>query len=167
MKAFYKAAVCFFLFLGMGVWTFPQTPQARMRNRDRLRENINMLRLLRMTQTLDLSEEQAAAIFPTVNKIEKEKAELQRQLNRTLQDLRMSLRTAETDESEILERVEKVMAIRAGIREKDVEIEDFLFSNLTPVQRGRYLIFVVDFFRGLGENLNRLRDVRKKTNERS
>lgn len=167
MKAFYKTAVCFLLFMGMGVWTFPQTPQARMQNRDRLRENINMLRLLRMTQTLDLSEEQAAAIFPAVNKIEKEKAELQRQLNRTLRDLRMSLRTAETDESEILERVEKVMAIRAGIREKDEEIEDFLFSNLTPVQRGRYLIFVVDFFRGLGENLNRLRDVRKKTNERS
>ncbi len=40
----------------------------------RVRENLATLRLIRMTQALDLTEEQTSRIYPFINKIEKGKA---------------------------------------------------------------------------------------------
>ena len=55
------------------------------------RENIITLMLLRMTQVLDLNEEQAAQLFPVVNRIEKEKFALNRQIGERMRDLRSLL----------------------------------------------------------------------------
>ncbi len=126
--------------------------------RQRLRENINVLRLMRMTQALDLTEGQTSKIYPVFNRIEKEKTRLQRQLSDGLRILRTMLRQTPLQEEEILRAVENLRDLQAMIREKDAEFESFLDDILTPVQKGRYLLFLVDFYRGLGENLEKLRE---------
>ena len=54
----------------------------------RVRENLATLRLLRLTQALDLTEEQTSRIFPFINKIEKEKIGIQRQMSARYPELR-------------------------------------------------------------------------------
>jgi len=54
-------------------------------NRQRLRENLATLRLLRLTKALDLSEEQAAKVFPAVNRLEREKMKIQRDMTADIQ----------------------------------------------------------------------------------
>lgn len=123
----------------------------------RARENIHRLRLLRMTEALELSEQQTAAIYPSASRIEKEKGEILRRLNSGMQDLRKRLNADTPDEAGIADLVAGLKELRTGLLAKDKEFEDFLDSQLTPLQKAKYLIFSADFNRGLGEQLNRAR----------
>jgi len=126
-------------------------------NRQRVRENLATLRLLRLTQALDLSEDQAAKIFPTVNKIEKEKLQLQRSMSADIRDLRQILLAPSLQEAEIEAKVTKIREGQKLVREKDAEIEFFLEKSLTTVQKAKYVLFQIEFFRLMEQTLDRLR----------
>ncbi|MBN2206916.1 MAG: hypothetical protein JW742_05885 [Candidatus Aminicenantes bacterium] len=141
--------------LGASFAAAAPAPQAR--SRERIRENLLTLRLLRMTQALDLTEEQSAMIFPAVNRIEKEKLGLLRRLSPEIEGLREAVRSPEPDEADILARADRVRELRDAVKAKDDELEAFLEAGLTPVQRAKYLLFSVDFYRGIGQILERTR----------
>jgi len=146
--------------LGMWVMAAPRqgTPQARAR----VRANISTLKLLRMTEVLELTEDQTAKLFPALTKIDKEKAELQRRMGVEIFDLRAALEKEQVQDADVLARVQRIRDIRDSVKRKDDEFDAVLGANLTPVQKGRYLIFLVDFARGLGEKLNQARQGRDK-----
>jgi Spy/CpxP family protein refolding chaperone len=148
--------------LALPTWAAARPLQGDPQTRARLRENINTLRLLRMTEALDLTEAQTARLFPALNRIEKEKAELQRRMGVEIRDLRAALDKNPVQDADILVLVRRVKEIRQSVQQKDEELEALLDENLTPVQKGRYVIFLVDFARGLGEKLNRVRQIRGK-----
>jgi CRISPR/Cas system CSM-associated protein Csm2 small subunit len=163
----YASAACLVFILAFGPWfpargSQPGDPQ----NRQRLRENISNLYLLRLTRALELTEEQTAKLYPFLTRVEKEKAGLQRQLGLDLRDLRAELANSPAGEERVLGLVARIKEARRSIRQKDDEVEDVLDGVLTPVQKARYLIFTVDFLRSIGENLERARGLRapkKKT----
>ncbi len=123
----------------------------------RVRENLATLRLLRMTQALDLSEDQTAVIFPFINKIEKEKLSLQRQMTADIQELRRTLAGGEPQEAAVLPLVERIRAGQGRIKGLDADSEAFLEKQLTPIQRGKYVIFQIDFYRMLEQAVTDLR----------
>lgn len=125
----------------------------------RLGENLIVLRLLRMTKALDLTEEQAAKIFPVANRIEKEKMELNRQLNQEIRELRSLLQNQELEETKIKEKVLKIKNLRESIRSKEEEFESFLEKNLTIGQQAKYILFNIDFAQFLSRNLERIRNL--------
>ncbi len=132
-------------------------PGAGPRARE-IRRNIHTLRLVRMTEALELTEEQTARIFPELSRVEKEKAALQQRIADRIRDLRGLLeKPMEGDEAGLLAAVREVRGWREDIARKDAEIEVFLDAELSPVQKARYILFSVDFYRRLGERLDRLR----------
>lgn len=134
-----------------------QEPRQDPVSRERIRENIHRLRLLRMTEALGLSEEQAAKIYPAATRIEREKAALSGKIGQEIRDLRAMLRAEAPDEQALARKVASIKDLRKTIQEKDQEFEAMLEGNLTEVQKARYLIFALDFYRGLGEKLDRAR----------
>jgi Spy/CpxP family protein refolding chaperone len=161
MKSF-KVATALLFILSLSGWAQERAAARVPQTRDRLRENINNLRLLRMTQVLDLDEEQTARVFPVYTRIEKEKAELQRSLRIRLRDLRQALSQPPFDDARILEATKAIRGLQDEIRGKDLEFEAFLGEVLTPVQQGKYLLFMVEFYRSLGDNLEKLREAAPK-----
>jgi Spy/CpxP family protein refolding chaperone len=133
----------------------PQEPASR----ERIRENIHQLRLLRMTEALELSEDQTAKIYPAATRIEREKAALSRKIGQEIRDLRAMLRAETPDEPALAQKVTSIKELRKALQEKDQEFETVLEGNLTEVQKARYLVFVLDFYRGLGEKLDRARQI--------
>jgi len=125
--------------------------------RPRIRENLATLRLLRLTQALELNEEQAAKIFPTVNRIEKEKLKIQRDLSADIRDLRQLVRNEPQKEAEIAAKTKNIRDARQLIRQKDDELEAYLENNLNTVQRAKYLLFQIEFYRFLEQSLDRMR----------
>ncbi len=123
----------------------------------RARENIHRLRLIRMTEALELTEEQTAAIYPMASRIEKEKTAILRALSQEIRDLKQRLNAEKPDEAAISEIVVKMKEMRANLLAKDKEFEDFLESHLTTLQKAKYLIFSAEFNRGLGEQISRVR----------
>jgi Spy/CpxP family protein refolding chaperone len=132
-------------------------PQARAR----LRDNISTLRLLRMTEALELTEDQTAKLFPALTRIEREKAELQNRMAADIRELRAAINRVQVNEADILAVVQRIRDMRQSIKRKDEEFEAVLDESLTPVQKGKYVIFLVDFARGLGEKLNQARQARQ------
>jgi len=126
-------------------------------SRARLRERISDLYLLRLTRALELTEEQTAKLYPVLTRVEKEKAALQRDMGLDLRDLRAELAKTPPGEKAVLGLVDRIRQARRALRERDEEAEATLDLVLTPVQKGRYLVFTVDFLRNVGENLGRVR----------
>jgi hypothetical protein len=124
-------------------------------NRERVRDNLATLRLLRLTQALDLTEEQTAKIFPTINRIEKEKTRIQRDLSVQIRELRTLLKDPATKDDKLLPLLKSLKAGRESVRTLDVELETFLEANLTVAQSAKYVLFNIDFMRNLTDALNR------------
>jgi len=123
-----------------------------------IRRNIHTLRLVRMTEALELTDDQTTRIFPVLNRVEKEKAGLQQRISGLVRDLRGLLeKRREGDEADLLAAVRAVRSLREDVARKDAELEAFLDAELSPVQKARYILFSVDFYRRLGERLDRLR----------
>ncbi len=140
----------------------PLTPQDQAQEpayRERIRENIHRLRLLRMTEALELTEEQTAKIYPAAARIEREKAALSMKMSKEIQDLRAMLRGETLDEQKLAVKVRSIKGLRKAILERDQEFEAMLEVNLSEVQKARYVVFALDFYRGLGEKLERARQV--------
>ncbi|MDH7512404.1 MAG: hypothetical protein QHH14_05590 [Clostridiales bacterium] len=137
----------------------PQDPGQEPANRERIRENIHRLRLLRMTEALELSEEQTARIYPAATRIEREKAALSMKMGKEIRDLRAMLRGETVDEQKLADKVRSIKELRKAILERDQEFEAMLEENLNEVQKARYVIFALDFYRGLAEKLERARQV--------
>ena len=126
----------------------------------RTQENLVTLKLLRLTQALELTEEQTAKIYPIVTRLEKEKHAVLKDLNVEMRSLRDLLGTEKPDEQKILASVDKVGAMRQTVRQKDEELDQFLKKNLTVTQYAKYTLFQVDFNRRLSETLDRARTYR-------
>ena len=158
--------LCFFL-LGTGLTALAETPVPQNQSAKKIRENISTLMLIRMTSSLDLSEDQTAKIFPKVNSTEKQKQDKQRKLNREMQKLRAAVRVADPDEQSLQEILVAIKNLRAQIRAVDEELSDFLDSNLTVVQRAKYVFFAQEFAKVLREQLARARNVQQKKKKRT
>ncbi len=135
-----------------------QAPMGRRGpGRDRLRQNLNHLRLLRMTEALDLTEEQTAKIYPFASRIEKEKTEIVQELGTRMADLRQLVGEAGPKDADLAARVETIRELRRSLQEKDLEFEKFLQANLTEIQLAKYVLFQADFNRAMGDRLGRAR----------
>jgi len=122
-----------------------------------VRANINMLRLARMVQALDLTEDQVAVIMPAMNKNEEEKQELQRDLQLQMSDLRLVLRRDKPDEEKMIAYLNTIKTLQRTLQEKEIELDQFLAENLSLIQQANYIIFSQEFYRGLQEQLNNAR----------
>ncbi len=144
----------------------PQEARQRPASRERIRENLHRLRLLQMTEALELTEEQTAKIYPAAARIEKEKAALSGKIGQEIRELRGMLRAETLNEQALSEKVKSVKELRKAIQEKDQEFEDIIEGSLSEIQKARYLLFSLDFYRGMSENLERARQaLRQKKNE--
>ena len=128
----------------------------------RTRENIITLKLLRMTQALNLTQEQTAVIYPVLTRLEKEKYEATSKLNGRMKELGLLLEQDNPAEDKILGLMSEISSLRDLIMAKDAETTTFLKGKLSVVQSAKYLLFNVEFYRGLGERLERARMVRNK-----
>ncbi len=132
-----------------------QLPGAQAQQHN-LRRNLVTLRALRMTQVLELTEEQTAVIFPELNRAEKEKAELQRQLAEEIRNLRKMIGAGKYSDEEFESGVRKVRELRQKIQAREQAFEEFLMARLTPLQKARYIIFNLDFNRVIMERARQL-----------
>jgi hypothetical protein len=151
--------------LGLGlagvVWSAPPGRlQGEPQVRSRLRENISDLYLIRLTRALELTEDQTARLYPLLTRAEREKSALQGRMGVDLKALRRELAGSPVEEGRILELVARIREARRAIRAKEDEVDSVLERSLTPVQKGRYIVFTVEFLRSVGENLQRARGQR-------
>lgn len=141
---------------------FASAQDDALQRRQKVREDLVTLRLLRLTQALDLTEEQAVKIYPSINRIEKEKMDIQKRMSADIRDLRSMVNGPTPKEADIEIKYKNVRAAQQSIKDKDAELDEFLEKNLTSIQKAKYLLFQIEFFRVLNDSMDRVRMMRNK-----
>lgn len=151
------------LFMSTLVFATLQDELPRIR---RTRENIITLMLLRMTQILELDEEQTAKIYPLVTRIEKEKTEIHKQIQNQMREIRVLLKEEVPEQEELKRQIEKLKELRDALKIKDREMETQLEKHLTVIQQAKFLMFANDFYRELRDNLEKARQMRQRIQQK-
>jgi Spy/CpxP family protein refolding chaperone len=157
-----KTAVLFLSLVILAGLAFASAQDDALQRRQKVRGDLVTLKLLRLTQALDLTEEQAAKIYPSINRIEKEKMDIQKRMSADIRDLRSMVNGPTPKESDIEIKYKNVRAAQQSIKDKDAELDEFLEKNLTSIQKAKYLLFQIEFFRVLNDGMDRVRMMRNK-----
>ena len=128
------------------------------REKSKVRDNITTLMLLRLTQILELTEEQTVVLFPHISRVEKGKKKINQEIGKNFRDLRVMLRQEIQDPGKLSAAMENIRTLRDKLKDLDADLEKIVTGNLTVVQQAKYLIFFQDFYRGLRDKLNQARE---------
>lgn len=120
------------------------------------REIIEKVRIYKLTEALDLTEEQTTKFFPHLKEMRKTEQEIQKQRLELVQKLRDLIKN-NAPEQEIVNVLNKLQEIhKKRMVAQMKEIED-LRQILTPIQQAKFMIFQENFEREIRELIRQVR----------
>ena len=125
--------------------------------REQIRKRINTIKIWKMTEELNLSEQQSEKFFPIYNTFESKRKEAEDQrfdLLRILDDLTLEENPSETEIYKLIDQLENIDQQMVNNR---VEFKNKLKEILTTRQIGRLFVFEIKFQRQIQ---NIIRDVK-------
>ena len=128
------------------------------------REQIQMLRIWKMTEELDLTEEQAGRFFPRPRKDDKNIDELEMERQSIFRELHKEAMKGGIAEKNHNEKIERRSAIEVKILKNKVEFIRNMDDLLSPDQRAKLMVFR-HRFRDRMENM--MREARKNRQMRN
>ena len=110
---------------------------------EKVRERIETIKIWKMTKALNLDEKTAARLFPLMNRFDKERGEIQRNIKEGLKDIKEGL--IDRDDRKligIMERLEDYHQELQRLKEREwAELKEIL----TVEQQARFLVFLEEF----------------------
>lgn len=105
------------------------------------RHLIETIRIWKMTEALDLNEDQAAKLFPRLAQLEASRREFQRRQRLLRDELAGLLKHRPLQDEEIKARLEQLDRAEADFRGREQAIKGGLRSILSPEQQARLALF--------------------------
>ncbi|MGQ9534035.1 MAG: hypothetical protein ACUVTF_02220 [bacterium] len=128
------------------------------------REIIEKVRMYKLTETLDLTEEQTAKFFPHLKEMRKNEQDFQDQRMVLLQELRNLVKRS-AREQEIIDVLNKLQELQKKRMTYQMQEIESLKKILTPVQQAKFLIFQEDFEREIRELIREVKKGHRKPPE--
>ena len=119
----------------------PDKMQNSPKERAEIQKRIRTMKIWKLTDELDLTDEQAARFFPKLNVMENQNDEIRKQMQESMQKLGQMVWDEDAKDSEIeklLSTIEELNSQEYAVRQqfhKDVE------TILTPAQIGKMILF--------------------------
>ncbi|MEE8328742.1 MAG: hypothetical protein V3R54_02300 [Thermodesulfovibrionia bacterium] len=122
---------------------------------ERTRKRVETLKMWKLTKILDLDEQKASKFFPVLNKYDKKRLTVAREMRKNMKKLRASADTANPDElRNIIRRVEANHRRLQGIDNEEMER---LRDILTARDLAKFIIFKQDFDREMKKIIAKVR----------
>ncbi|MCS6988504.1 MAG: hypothetical protein NZM06_03210 [Chloroherpetonaceae bacterium] len=125
--------------------------------REQLAKRIKQLQMWKLTERLNLSDEQAAKFFPRYNRYQDELGEAMQNLQNRVERLR-ELRRSDANENELDREIEAVVRERKNVSDVLPKYLKEFRETLTAQQMADLIIFERDFLRDLTEAIERARE---------
>jgi Spy/CpxP family protein refolding chaperone len=135
-------------------WREPADP------REKARERIQMVRMLKVTEALRLDRDTAARFFAVGSRYEDTKRQVRRDMNDDIQRLRHTLQNLHPPEKDLRETVSRIRNRKKDLSELHLKQLDEELGLLRPEQQARYLLFTIDFRREIDDLLREVREER-------
>ena len=118
-------------------------PRGRMRDQRMppRRDQIDMLRIWKMTEELELTEDQAGRFFPRLRTDDKNIEELEKERQSIFRDLNNEAMKGGMADKTLNEKIERISDIEVKILRKRVDFIKNLDDLLSPDQRAKLMVF--------------------------
>lgn len=156
-----KKLILFSILLIVPISLFAQPPRGQfdgMRKPPR-RQQIEMLRIWKMTEELDLTEQQAEKFFPKLRNEDKKIEELEQQRQKIFRNLHEDVKKGEIDAKELDKTINDLTEIQTDIIQKHARFIRDMDGILSTDQQARLIIFrhrfrerMVDMMRDVQRN---------------
>ncbi len=134
------------------------------KDRGEIEKLIESLRIVKMTEALNLSEEQSIKVFTKIGQIEREKKVLQKKKIEAIQNLR-ELIDSGAHEEDVKKSVENIKNLAVSIKDQDETLIKYLEGVLSVEQQAKYILFAEDFQKDIRKMIGHARDGRFKERE--
>lgn len=135
---------------------FHQKEAERLRAEQKIRERIEMLRMWKLLEALDLSTEQSEIFLPILNDFQKEQKELEKAKRESLKMLKEEISKEEMDHR----KIEKILNnLEENRKLQERKREEFLFEvkeALSLKQQARLILFEERFAEHIKEMIKRV-----------
>ena len=121
------------------------------------RDHLELVRMWKLVEALDIDEEQAARVFPAFSRHRAAQLALQDKRTGQLRALRQLLAGEDTDDDDLLEAIGKVRRVEDEERQLEKAFQDQLDGLLTARQQVRLLLFEGTFRTDLRDIVRRMR----------
>ena len=136
-----------------------ESPQP-IEKREKIRKRIELIRMWKLTEELDLTEETGAKLFPILHKYDEKRIKLGKERRKITEQLRKALEDEATPDEEIeaaMEKVEKnALAASDLLRQQREELK----GVLSPRQQAKFILFQGQFQREIRKLIAEARERR-------
>jgi len=140
----------------------PEDPQARVEAMKR----IEMYRIFKLTEVLELENEDAARIFPIIQRYDSQFRQISEKKEKLLQEMHLELKKETPDQKRLKKLVDDVLGIeREFIKVRAAQFEE-LKKELNGEQYARFLIFDQHFREEINRMINDIHRKRKRRGRR-
>jgi len=133
------------------------------------REQIEMLRIWKMTEELDLSEQQAEKFFPKLRREDKENEKLVVKRGKIFRELHDKVKTGEMNANELDKAIDNLTEIQINIIRKNAKFIRDMEGVLSIDQQAKLIIFrhrfrerMVDMIRDVQRNRMNKRNMKRR-----
>ena len=140
-------------------------PPPPFEKREKIRKRIELIRMWKLTEELDLTEETGAKLFPILHKYDEKRVELQKERKDIMNQLKKTLEDEATTDEAIeaaMDNVEKnALAQSDLIRQQREELK----GVLSPRQQAKFILFQREFHREIRKIIAEARERRRRGRE--
>jgi hypothetical protein len=152
------AWILFLAFFLMGSVAWAQSFRDSKDPREKTRDRIQMIKMLKLTDTLKLDQEGTARFFAVNSQYEENKKRLRRDLHEELERLRHLMRDMAPQERELRETISRVKNRKREVDALAQRQMDDEMNLLRLDQQGRYILFQIDFRREMDDLIREVRE---------
>jgi Spy/CpxP family protein refolding chaperone len=135
----------------------PGEPPESQEEKEKIRENIETLRMWKLLEALDLSSEQSMQFLPLMKQFQDARKRFEEKRKQYLTELEKALESEEKDEKKIKENLDALEKARNDFHQEMNEFFEQTKSILTLEQRARMHLFEERFERRLKDTIHRMR----------
>lgn len=121
-------------------------------------QSFESVKLWRMTQALDLNEEQTAKVFPKLHQLQKERRQFRLSYRAMMQELAAMVRDPQVQESLLTKKMEQIEKAEQAFRDFERKNHQEIKTLLNPVQQAKLILFREKFDRDLRQILREIRE---------
>jgi hypothetical protein len=137
-------------------------PPPTFEKREEVRKRIQLIRMWKLTEELDLTEETGAKLFPILHKYDEKRMELHKERHTIMNELRKALENVATTD-EVIEAVmeklnENTLAASDLIRRQREELKGILSLR----QQAKFVLFQREFHREIRKIISEARERRRR-----
>ncbi|MEO0083796.1 MAG: hypothetical protein ABIK33_05395 [candidate division WOR-3 bacterium] len=145
----------------------PDEPEFASKHPGQMMETI---RVWRLTEILNLTEDQSVRFFPKIKELQKAREEFEQkriEISSAIEDL---LKDAKKYEKELKAKIQEFEQYETKLHEKEKQLRKEIANILTPEQQAKFMLFQMRFNREMREMIKEMRErkgeMKRKLRER-